>query len=50
MISTIRPKNTAAASVSHIVSLMHAQQTASTYFTYKKFARSIEGIALERIA
>lgn len=28
------------------LSLMHAQQTASTYFTYKKFVRSIEGIAL----
>jgi putative ABC transport system permease protein len=28
------------------VSMLHAQQTAGTYFTYKKFARSIEGIAL----
>jgi predicted permease len=28
------------------VSLMHAQQTVGTYFTYKKFARSIEGIAI----
>src|SRR4051812_14230481 len=28
------------------VSMLHAQQTAGTYLTYKKFARSIEGIAL----
>src|SRR3954467_923896 len=28
------------------ISLTHAQQTHSTYFTYKKFARTIEGIAL----
>ena len=29
-----------------LVSMTHAQQTAGTYFTYKKFAQTIEGIAL----
>src|SRR5436305_835082 len=28
------------------ISLLHAQQTAGTYFTYKKLVHSIDGIAL----